>query len=49
MTEDFVPFFSATLEFSVPSGVTRGNLILEKANPSGLPEHEATLQIPVTF
>jgi hypothetical protein len=48
MTEDFVPF-SATLEFSLPPGVSRGNLILEKANPSGLPEHDATLQIPVTF
>ncbi len=47
MTEDFVPF-SATLHFAVPS-VSKGRLILEKDNPSGLPEHADELIIPVYF
>ena len=47
MTEDFVPF-SATLLFSVPS-TPKGKLVLEKDNPSGLPEHADELTIPVYF
>jgi len=47
MTEDFVPF-EATLEFSTPA-TDRGTLILEKDNPSGLPEHEDSLILPVRF
>lgn len=48
MTEDFVPF-SATLEFAVPAGVTEGSLVLSRDNPSGLPEHDAKVMIPVRF
>ncbi len=47
MTENFVPF-RATLEFS-PSTTEKGQLILEKDNPSGLPENNDELKIPVTF
>jgi len=47
MTEDFVPF-NATLLFAVPS-TPKGKLILEKDNPSGLPEHADELTIPVYF
>jgi len=47
MTEDFVPF-SSTLIFAVPS-TPKGRLILEKDNPSGLPEHADELTIPVYF
>jgi len=47
MTEDFVPF-NATLLFAVPS-TPKGRLILEKDNPSGLPEHADELIIPVYF
>ncbi len=47
MTENFVPFH-ATLEFPTPSTKT-GKLILEKDNPSGLPEHDDQLIIPVVF
>ncbi|MBA7621029.1 hypothetical protein ES703_28386 [subsurface metagenome] len=47
MTEDFVPF-SATLLFAVPS-TPKGRLVLEKDNPSGLPEHADELTIPVYF
>ncbi len=47
MTEDFVPF-QATIEFEKPS-TKKGILILEKDNPSGLPENADKLIIPVTF
>lgn len=47
MTEEFVPFF-ATIEFS-PGGNTEGFLAFVKDNPSGLPEHDDELLIPVRF
>jgi len=47
MTEDFVPF-STTLLFAVPS-TPKGRLVLEKDNPSGLPEYADELTIPVYF
>lgn len=50
MTTDFVPF-TATLTFDVAdiSGQysENGTLILKKDNPSGLPEHDDALEIPV--
>lgn len=45
MTENFVPF-KATLEFNV-SDTQPGNLFLIKDNPSGLPENDDSLTIPV--
>lgn len=52
MTEDFVPFI-AVLEFDVPSGPgearNRGTLILQKDNPSGLPENDDAREITVYF
>jgi len=56
MTEEFVPF-RAVLEFESPvfPGVDenhfsrRGYLVLKKDNPSGLPEHDDALEIPVLF
>ncbi len=47
MTEDFVPF-SAVLQFNPPVTLT-GTLILQKDNPSGMPENDASIQIPVLF
>ena len=47
MTEDFVPF-KAQIEFEKPATDT-GLLILEKDNPSGLPENDAKIEIPVRF
>jgi hypothetical protein len=47
MTEEFVPF-SLNLSFEMPSA-GKGMLILEKANPSGLPENAAALEVPVYF
>jgi len=49
MTEEFVPF-TATLEFTADISVSnRGALILKKDNPSGLPEYDDALEIPVFF
>lgn len=54
MTTDFVPF-RATLEFTSPypeggqDFMKRGSLILKRDNPSGLPEHDDALEIPVRF
>jgi len=48
MTEEFVPF-TATLEFIKPDYSNRGALILKKDNPSGLPEHDNALEIPILF
>jgi hypothetical protein len=47
MTEEFVPF-QATLEFKIPA-TKEGTLVLEKDNPSGLPEHADELRVPVRF
>lgn len=47
MTTEFVPF-EATLTFTAPLSAS-GTLVLEKDNPSGLPEHADELRIPVTF
>ena len=54
MTEEFVPF-TATLTFTNPvqegdpDFMHTGYLILQKDNPSGLPENDAALEIPVRF
>lgn len=47
MTEDFVPFV-ALFEFSAPTTST-GTLVLEKDNPSGLPENADEVRVPVKF
>lgn len=49
MTEEFVPF-EAQLEFVADTTVSRrGSLILQKDNPSGLPENDDALEITVFF
>ena len=48
MTEDFVPF-EAVVEFEKPEYKDNGALILRKDNPSGLPEHDDALEIPIYF
>jgi len=48
MTENFVPFI-ATLEFKKPDYKENGYLILQKNNPSGLPEFDEALEIPLLF
>ncbi len=50
MTTEFVPF-EATLTYTTDPNVysDRGTLILKKDNPSGLPEHDDALEIPVVI
>lgn len=48
MTTEFVPF-TAQLTFDTPSYGDRGSLILQKANPSGLPQNDAALEITIYF
>lgn len=48
MTTEFVPF-KGVLEFTVPAGVTRGYLILQKDNPSGEARFDDQIELPVTF
>lgn len=48
MTTDYVGF-SGTITFTKPSGVKRGYLVVEKDNPSGLPEHDDARRIPIVF
>lgn len=49
MTEDFVDW-SATMTWDAASTTaTSGVLIFKKDNPSGLPEHDASLEIPILF
>ena len=47
MTTEFVPF-EAKLQFTAPATPV-GILLLDKDNPSGLPENDDVLQIPVRF
>jgi len=47
-TENFVPF-KATLNFLPKSTTTKGFLLLNNDNPSGLPENDRQLRIPVTL
>ena len=46
MTEEFVPF-TASLTFDAPPDSNKGTLILRKDNPSGLPENDDALEVPV--
>ncbi len=50
MTEDFVPF-TAKVEYYIPDDIysKNGALILKRDNPSGLPENDDALEIPVIF
>jgi hypothetical protein len=48
MTSEFVPF-KATINFTKPSFDERGTIILKKDNPSGLPENDDALEIPIRF
>jgi len=47
MTENFVSFL-ATLDFTPPATDT-GFVVFKKDNPSGLPEHDASVEVPVRF
>lgn len=48
MTEEFVPF-EATISFDKATYKNNGSIILQKDNPSGLPENDDALEIPIFF
>ena len=48
ITEDFVEF-KAEIGFKRPEVYNMGTLILQKDNPSGLPENDDAFEIPVFF
>lgn len=50
MTEDFVPF-EVVINFTIDKDTysNRGAVILKKDNPSGLPEHDDALELPIIF
>lgn len=49
MTNDFVPF-EGTIDFASPAtAYNNGSLILRKDNPSGLPEYDDALEVPIIF
>ncbi len=47
MTENFVPF-KASINFTRPTS-SAGSLVLEKDNPSGLPENAKQVVVPIKF
>lgn len=54
MTEDFVPFtvdlsFVSPYHVGDPAYMQTGTLQLRRDNPSGLPEYDAMIEIPVSF
>lgn len=48
MTQDFVKFLGS-LQFNNYIKGSKGFLVLKKDNPSGLPEHDDSIEIPITF
>lgn len=48
MTEEFVPF-SGTISWSETPETPSGILRFHRDNPSGLPEHDASVDVPVVF
>lgn len=48
MTEALVPW-TGEIVFTKPDFDERGYLILQKDNPSGLPEHDDSIEIPIIF
>ncbi len=47
MTSEFVPF-KITLTFAPPATAT-GTIVFRKDNPSGLPQHDDEMRLPVRF
>jgi hypothetical protein len=47
MTNEFVPF-EATLTFTKPTTET-GTVVFQRDNPSGLPENDQSVSIPIYF
>ncbi len=48
MTTDYVPF-EGVISFNVPAGVTDGFIVFRKDNPSGEPQFDDAVSLPVRF
>lgn len=48
MTTEFVPF-TMSLTFPTQSTGSKGTLVLKKDNPSGEPQNDRSLEVPVVF
>lgn len=50
MTEEFVPF-TGSIDYDLPPDTVyeRGTVIFRRANPSGLPENDQAVEVPVNF
>ncbi|MFA5946767.1 MAG: Gmad2 immunoglobulin-like domain-containing protein [Patescibacteria group bacterium] len=48
MTDAFVPF-EVTVNFTPQPAFTQGFMVFHKDNPSGLPEHDDYMKVPITF
>ena len=48
MTTDFVRF-EGLLEFAAPEDSDKGTVVFMKDNPSGLPEHDDSVEVPIYF
>jgi len=48
MTTEYVPFY-LKISFPQQTSDSSGSIVLKKDNPSGLPEHDEDLVIPIVF
>ncbi len=48
MKDEFIPY-AATLSFTHIPATEQGTLVLQKSNPSGMPENDDAFIIPLTF
>lgn len=48
MTENFVPF-TLTLNYKAQKSGTKGYIIFHKDNPSGMPENDDSIEVPIVF
>ena len=48
MTADYVPF-TITLPFPAQAAGSEGTVVLRNDNPSGMPENDKSLEIPIVF
>ncbi len=49
MTEEFVEWNTVLTWSTASTTATSGTLIFKKDNPSGMPEHDASVEVPVLF
>ncbi|HYF10195.1 MAG TPA: Gmad2 immunoglobulin-like domain-containing protein [Candidatus Paceibacterota bacterium] len=48
MTTEYVPF-KGTISFTAPTSTNTGFVVFHKDNPSGLPQNDASVKVPIRF